>query len=351
MRNRAGTSPTSNPASRARAAAATIDSPRPRFAELNYLPVSLRLGSYRADMIYWGTLGQKYWRNYLHTHSFYEICYAFEGQGVFRINDQDFSVQAGDVFVARPHEPHEIVSNRKHPLGIYFWAHTLTATADAHRGPADAAVDAVLEQFRSASRWTCAIGSGMGATLELLCDEIAARQPGFTQCIEGLTRKLLLDAARGMADGVVCGEATESRVQSGAESITQTVIRYLQDNLSRPIQIRDVAAQVHLSERHLSRLFQQVTGSSLLDYLTNLRVDAARQLLMDRQHAIKNVAREVGYPDVHYFTTLFRRRTGQTPAAFRAAGGTQFLGNLSDNSSRANSRSDDTTKRRISAGR
>ena len=95
--------------------------------------------------------------------------------------------------------------------------------------------------------------------------------------------------------------------------------------LARPIQIRDVAAQVHLSERHLSRLFQQVTGSSLLDYLTTLRVQAASQLLLDRTLAIKNIAREVGYPDVHYFTTLFRRRTGQTPAVFREAGGTQFL--------------------------
>jgi len=105
------------------------------------------------------------------------------------------------------------------------------------------------------------------------------------------------------------------------------VVRYLHDNLSRPIQIRDVAAQVHLSERHLSRLFQQVTGESLLEYLTMLRVQAASQLLLDRQLAIKNVARDVGYPDVHYFTTLFRRRTGMTPAVFRETGGTKSLRN------------------------
>jgi AraC-like DNA-binding protein len=276
-------------------------------------------------MVYWGCLGQKWWRNYTHVHSFYEICYAFEGQGIFRINGADHPIKAGDVFVAKPNEPHEIVSSRRDPLGIYFWGHTLIPTADAKPSPADEAIDALIEQFAVTRCAISEVGPSMRWTLELLCDEIANKQPGFTQSIEGLTRKLLLDTARAMSGRSISGEKCEPPVKNGAESIVHNVIRYLHDNLSRPIQIRDVAAQVHLSPRHLSRLFQQVTDSSLLDYLTKLRVEAAAQLLLDREVAIKNIAREVGYPDVHYFTTLFRRRTGQTPAAFRAKGGTRFL--------------------------
>jgi AraC family L-rhamnose operon transcriptional activator RhaR len=276
-------------------------------------------------MLYWGMLGQKWWRNYLHTHSFYEICYAFEGRGVFRIDDMDRPIEAGDVFIAKPHEPHEIVSNRKDPLGIYFWAHTLIPTSHPERGASDQAIDSLLDQFISSRRWTCRVGASMLSVLRLLCDEMAQKSPGYTQAISALTAKLLLDASRAVVDGVSC-EQPEQRMRTGAESITQTVVRYLHDNLSRPIQIRDVAAQVHLSERHVSRLFQQVTGSSLLDYLTKLRIEAASQLLLDRTRQIKDVSRQVGYPDVHYFTTLFRRRTGRTPATFRDAGGTHFLG-------------------------
>src|SRR5687768_10155868 len=271
---------------------------QPRFAELNLLPISVRLGSYRADMIYWGMLGEKWWRNYLHTHSFYEICFAFAGRGVFRIDDVDRQVEAGDIFIAKPHEPHEIVSSRKDPLGIYFWAHTLVPTAEAQRDTSDQAIDSLLDQFISSRRWTCSVGGGVLSVLRLLCDEMAQRAPGYTQAISALTSKLLLDAARAVVDGVSC-EQPEQRLRTGAESIVQTVIRYLNDNLSRPIQIRDAAAQFHLSERHLSRLFQQVAGRSLLDYLTNLRVEAASQLLLDRARPIKNIAREVGYPDVH----------------------------------------------------
>ena len=298
---------------------------QPHFASLNLHPINVRLGSYRADMVYWGMLGEKWWRNYLHTHSFYEICFVFEGRGVFRVAGEDKPIEAGDIFVAKPHESHEIVSNRKQPLGIYFWAHTLVPTSYPERGPADQAIDLLLDQFISAQRWVCSVGEPMLSVLRLLSLEIAQRSPGYTQMLTGLTSKLLLDVARAVAAGSVSCEEPEQKPLSQAESVTQTVIRYLHDNLSRPIQIRDVAAQVHLSERHLSRLFQHVTGSSLLDYLTTLRVEAASQMLLDRTRAIKNIAREVGYPDVHYFTTLFRRRTGQTPAVFRAAGTTQFL--------------------------
>jgi len=46
--------------------------------------------------------------------------------------------------------------------------------------------------------------------------------------------------------------------------------------------------------------------------------------LLDQDLSIKQVARAVGYPDPHYFTTLFGRRTGITPALFRKRGGTKF---------------------------
>jgi YesN/AraC family two-component response regulator len=55
-----------------------------------------------------------------------------------------------------------------------------------------------------------------------------------------------------------------------------------------------------------------------------LRIEAASQLLLDDSVPIKQVARAVGYPDPHYFTTLFGRKTGVTPGVFRQRRGTRF---------------------------
>jgi YesN/AraC family two-component response regulator len=54
-----------------------------------------------------------------------------------------------------------------------------------------------------------------------------------------------------------------------------------------------------------------------LDVLTAIRINAASQLLLDRNLAIKDIATRVGYPDVRYFTTVFRLTTGATPAVYR----------------------------------
>jgi AraC-like DNA-binding protein len=115
------------------------------------------------------------------------------------------------------------------------------------------------------------------------------------------------------------------RQQDSASLLVNDIQRYLQDNYTRSISMRDIAAQVHLSERHTRRLFQQKTGQSIKSYLTGYRLRIAAQSLLDPQLSITDVAHACGYRDVRYFITLFRRHTGQTPAAFRRLGGTQFL--------------------------
>jgi len=300
------------------------DATRQRFFDLDRLHLSVRLGSYRADMMYWGVLGERWWRNYQHAHSFFEVCYAFSGNGTFRMLGKEYPVKAGDVFVAKPEETHEIISSRTKPLGIYFWAFTLVRQPDHAATDIDRSVDLLFDAMATSTRYVAqGHDASLDRTLQLLNDEIAGKPPGYTQSIRGLTIKLLLDSARAVTDGVQ-SEEVEAPVRSTAQAVVRTAVRYLRDNLSRPLEVRDVAAQVHLSERHLSRLFHRETGQSILEYLTALRVETASQLLLDQELSIKQVARAVGYPDPHYFTTLFGRRAGMTPAVFRRKGGTRF---------------------------
>lgn len=302
---------------------------RQRFFDIDLLHVSLRLGSYRAESLYWGVLGERWWRNYLHAHSFFEFCYAYAGQGTFCVREQELPVHKGDLFLATPGVSHEIVSSRSRPLGIYFWACTLVRDPAHTATDADRPIDALIEALPHAPFHVArpaSSGGGVGRsverTLELMNDEIARQPPGYTQAIHGLAAKLLLDSARAFTAGIAPEPLASA--ERGAKSVVATAVRYLRDNYARPIEVRDVAAQVHLSERHLSRLFARETGKSIVDYLTDLRIEAAGQLLLDEQVPIKQVARAVGYPDPHYFTTLFGRRTGMTPGVFREQRGTRF---------------------------
>ncbi len=129
---------------------------RSRFTDLNQMQFSLSLGSYGCEVLGWGYLGERWWRNYLHMHSFYEVCCAFDGAGVFRINDVDYPVQAGDVFIAKPAELHEIVSSESMPLGIYFWSYSLRPNILHRTHQVDEEtqeIDALLDAFSQSQCW------------------------------------------------------------------------------------------------------------------------------------------------------------------------------------------------------
>jgi AraC family L-rhamnose operon transcriptional activator RhaR len=292
-----------------------------RFTDLGQLPVTVRLGSYTAQALNWGFIEPRWWRNFLHTHSFFEICYAYAGRGTFQMLGKTYQVKAGDVFVAKPGEPHEIISDRRQPLGIYFWSYTLIRGKLADSSP----IDALLEAFGRSTRWISRDAPGMKRTLELLTEEAVKRSAGFPLVIDGLVAKLLLDTARAVVDEPMRSEQVEPPAATETEAAVRTACRYIRDNLARSIGVRDIAAQVHFSERHLGRLFHQARGMSIMDYVTNARMEAAGQLLLDQQSPVKKVAAAVGYPDVHYFTTLFRKRNGVTPGAFRKGRGTTFV--------------------------
>lgn len=298
------------------------------FTELNLLRFSLPLGSYTCDILGWGLLGERWWRNYLHVHSFYEICCAFAGEGVFRINSVDYPVRTGDVFVAKPTEAHEIISSEAKPLGIYFWSYTLRAHVVRATHAIDEetqAIDLLLQDFHRSSRWVSQQGSAaMLSTCQLLTDEIGARAPGYRRNIEGLIAKLVIDTARSIVPAASTRLEVVNSDQTPNQQTLKQIVQYLRDNFNRPITIRDVASQVHLSERHVSRLFQQATHQTIKEHVMALRIDAASQYLLGNEHAIKEIGEAVGIPDIQHFTTVFRRHTGLTPANFRRQRGTRF---------------------------
>ena len=296
--------------------------PRSRFTDLNQVSFSLHLGNFTGELLNWGFIEPQWWRNSLHKHSFFEICYAFEGQGIFRITRRDYEVQAGQVFVARPGETHEIISSEEDPLGIYFWSYTLIPPRECQQ---EAGVDVLLNAFLTSQKPLSTSSPAMPRILELLTEEIVQKEPGYVQAIEGLVVKLLLDTARAVVEVLPQFILDDLSAKSPEETVIHMVVRYLRDNYNHAISIRDLAVQVHLSERHICRLFRKMMGMSILEYLTKLRVEIAAQLLLERRLAIKEVAQTVGYPDVRYFTTLFRQYTGLTPAVFRQKGGTSFL--------------------------
>ncbi|MBE7464940.1 MAG: helix-turn-helix transcriptional regulator [Planctomycetes bacterium] len=93
---------------------------------------------------------------------------------------------------------------------------------------------------------------------------------------------------------------------------------HIERNLHQPLSVANLAARVGLSHNHLTRLFREQTGETVVSYIRARRLERARHLLLHTSQPIKAIAAEVGLPDLHQFNKVVRAALGASPRALRA---------------------------------
>ncbi|HPT79347.1 MAG TPA: PocR ligand-binding domain-containing protein, partial [Candidatus Atribacteria bacterium] len=108
----------------------------------------------------------------------------------------------------------------------------------------------------------------------------------------------------------------ESRNIKNARLLSDAM-RYINENYNRNLTLESVAQHVYISPFYLSHMFKEELGFTFLEYLTKLRIEEAKKLLMEKDMTIIEVASEVGYEDAGYFSKVFKKYTGISPAQYR----------------------------------
>lgn len=95
--------------------------------------------------------------------------------------------------------------------------------------------------------------------------------------------------------------------------------RYVEEHYADEVTLERVAAEVGLTPYYYCKIFGRVMDQTLVDFLTEVRVENAKRLLADPNASIKEIGFAVGYNDPNYFSRVFKKVTGQTPTEFRQA--------------------------------
>ena len=93
--------------------------------------------------------------------------------------------------------------------------------------------------------------------------------------------------------------------------------RYLQEHLAEEISLSVLADEFHLSTQYISQLFKSEIGVNFLTYLTNIRMENAKKLLLDTSLPISEISERSGYGDYRVFTKAFKKSEGVTPSQHR----------------------------------
>lgn len=112
-------------------------------------------------------------------------------------------------------------------------------------------------------------------------------------------------------------ESMEWSKQQKHNKTIEKVIDFIRKNYAKDISLDDVAVHAHMSSNYFSTFFKQETGDTFIEYLTRFRIDKAKTLMMNAQLRLYEISQMVGYQDVKYFSRLFKRVVGVTPAEYR----------------------------------
>lgn len=246
-----------------------------------------------------------------HQHPRHEIYYLIAGERDYFIRDRVYRIHPGDLVVIPAQELH-----KTHTAGRSGFERMLVEFSDTILDDVRSAVEreGVMEIFHRNRPVIAVPEVSRPAVLHLfarLVEETQERRPGFRSMVPALMLELLVLIHR--LDTAPPTIEPSSPVHRHVSEVSQ----FLQERGSERWTLESVAARFGLSPTYLSRIFPQVTGVRFHDYLLGVRVAKAKQLLLETNLLVAQVAERTGFESQTSFGRVFLRLVGVSPRRFR----------------------------------
>ena len=156
--------------------------------------------------------------------------------------------------------------------------------------------------------------------LNTLINEINKPGENTYDFVEALLTRLLIGLERKTKPHNHSENLSNLSIQTENEVFNQ-MDAFLRRNLYKDISRKDLSEVFHISASHLARIFRNTSGMTISKRLLQLRIDRAKQLLLESSLPISEISLQVGYTNFSHFTKIFRRFTGITPSDYRRTQG------------------------------
>ncbi|MBS1371074.1 MAG: helix-turn-helix transcriptional regulator [Lentisphaeria bacterium] len=252
-----------------------------------------------------------------HCHEFHELVLVLGGSGEHVTEEHSYPVFPGDIFLIRPPQFHGYRKLRQLRIANFLYMpDCLGPELDSLKSLLGYYIFFESDPHLAAAgrlRGRPALGDGSFAQARELTLRMQREQqekiPGWEFQFRLLFLELMLLICRTFSDGAV--------IQSAETVKIGRILRYFDENYSRPVTLDELARQCGCSVPTLTRLFRETMQDSPIDYLNRLRLEKAAGLLRDTRLPVGEIARRTGFCDSNYLSKRFSRRFGLSPRAFR----------------------------------
>ena len=252
-----------------------------------------------------------------HCHDFCELVIVTSGSAMHFLEDREFPVTAGDIFLLQGLQHHYFYDRKNLDLIniMYDPEKIALPESELRKMPGYCAMFMLEPAYRRQHRFASRLHLKRMALaqVEQLAQEMEAENeaaaPGYEVALRAKLLELLVFLSRAYT-------ATET-IEAHALLRVGSVIGALENNFSKEWKLEELVAISHMSRSNLMRIFRKATGQTPIEYLLRLRIQKSMELLRTSSLSITEIAMEVGFNDSNYFSRQFRRALGRTPRAFR----------------------------------
>lgn len=254
------------------------------------------------------------WSNGPFTHRFHSLWLIAKGKGTFMLNGAAHAAEPGKLFAVAPGTNIERRAEGDTPLEFFFirFQYTLSYYDEGRWHAGDAPMNsAAIEQ--EALPFPLSGCYSIQNPLPLLhhAEQLHSLTKRRGQIVFMRQRILFLDMLTHIVSDL------RSQIVTGhTNTVIEKTIDYMVLHYHESISVEELAHMAGLSPSHFSRLFKKYTGYSPIHYLTQIRMDRAKELLVLSDYKLKAIAQSIGYSDELYFSRLFKKTVGTAPSQY-----------------------------------
>lgn len=247
---------------------------------------------------------------YYHWHQCVEFLYISKGYGIVVVDNQHYTARPGRLFIFPPFRLHKVHveasdKNQYHRTTMHI-EHT--------------SVIGTLNGFpRQLAQFSALAASNAPAQVYDLSE-----QAEFMDAILEQFDKLELDGLSTASDVAFMVmqilaflPAQSQRFIQPQQTVASQIMQWVESHYSEKFSLDELAQSIGLSRSYTSRIFRQQTGGSIHEYLLTRRIKKSCDLLRTSPLSIDAIAQEVGFIEVTYFITCFKKMMSQTPLQYR----------------------------------
>lgn len=263
---------------------------------------------------------------HLHAHDFIEIAYVASGEGIHQIAGRKYNVSMGDLFVINYDIAHEFRSSSdksKPPLVVYncifkpeFIDFSLIKYKDFSAITNHFLFRSLFPDENIEQHNIHLVGkdcNDIDALYRKMYNEYTNKSNGYIEILRAYVIELLVTIFR-LYNG---NQRIQDEFFVQRNEIIKNAMNYMKDNYQKGVSLDELSAMSFLSRNYFCKLFKETTNLTVSEYIQDVRIHKACELLKNTDKAIMEIASMVGYKDIKFFNEIFKRKTGQSPRNYR----------------------------------